>query len=176
MKLLTIFKDLLKEESQQRQNAFVLRPDEILKGLIDQFMSLAIVKKLIDRKAVSPNDIEFAVEKILGATMKGKDSVEEVIKDLDIEQISKTELDELKRELSILSTNHSGSFSDIKKVGSAIFKALEGDDSFLRQLSSKEIDSYLKYYTSDIMDNLYGMRKDPNYSEFLDILKNLKNK
>ena len=171
MKLLSILKVLLEEQGNRGNYPFVLKSREIIEGLVSEFVKFPLVKKLIDRKAIDPTLFNNALSDLLTGR-----TVDQIIDDLKIEMISKTEMDELIKELSLFSKSHSSDFENSNTTYLAIRKALEGDDSDLSKLSAKEIDSYLKYYTSDVMNSKYGMKNDPDYQELLNVLKSLKNK
>jgi hypothetical protein len=171
MKLLSILKVLLKEQTDKGAYPFLLKRTEIVDGLISEFVKSPLIKKLLDRKAVDPTNLNNGLISVLLG-----DPVDDAITELKLEMISKTEMDELKKELSLFSKSHSSDVVNSGPVYFAIAKGLEGDDSDLSKLSAKEIDSYLKYYTSDVMNSKYGMKNDPDYQELLNVLKSLKSK
>jgi len=53
---------------------------------------------------------------------------------------------------------------------------MTGNEDLMKGLSPQDIDTYLKYYTSDLVNKGTNIRSSKDYDNFINILKDLKNK
>ncbi len=172
MKLIDILQELLKEEDSN-EVFFILNPSKIFEALLDEFFeSSPSMQKLLSRGA-APQDLSLAMDSLAGLTMSNGD-VDATLGKLNV---SKSELNAAKRDMESFASKFKIDLPAISNVFKAAYAAFDsGNDDLLYKLSPQEIDTYLKYYTSDAVNASTKIRSSENYSEFINVLKDLKKK
>jgi hypothetical protein len=173
MKLIDILTDLLKEESGNV--FFLLKPTDILDALVEDFYTnTPSMQKLISR-GISPVDISNAMDNLLGLTFSGTDSA---WKELESEaNASKSELAAAKRDVDSFVGTLKKDVPAISNVFKAVYAAYDkGDESLMTKLSPQYIDTYLKYYTSDVVNKKTNIRSSEDYKNLIGALKDLTTK
>ena len=172
MKLIDILQELLKEEDNS-QVFFILNPSKIFGALLNGFFEASpSIQKLLSRGA-APEDLTLAMDSLAGLTTSATD----VGSTLDKLNASKSELDAAKRDMESFASKFKKDLPALSNVFKAAYAAFDsGNDDLLYKLSPQEIDTYLKYYTSDAVNATTKIRSSENYSEFINVLKDLKNK
>jgi len=158
---------------------YLLSPSRIFSVLIDEFLKKTSIKDLI-RMGVSPVNIAQIMELFLGMTMSRPfKNVDDAWYKLDQmskgANVSKNMVDAAKKDMVELQNTMKSISDPLFKVFRAVNKASEtGDDSLMYNLSPKDIDVYVKYYTMDLMDKHFNIKKSQNYRSFLSMLDELK--
>jgi hypothetical protein len=174
MKLIDILTDLLKEESSNV--FFLLKPKDILDALVEDFYTnTPSMQKLIDR-GLSPIDISNVMDNLLGVTISGDSNMDSAWGKLESKvNASKSELDAAKRDVQSFVGNLKKDVPAISNVFKAVYTAYDkGDESLMSKLSPQDIDTYLKYYTSDVVNQKTNVRSSEDYNNLISALKSLK--
>ena len=90
---------------------------------------------------------------------------------------SKSERIAAKKDIESFVSSFKKDYPALSNVFKAVYVAYDkGNEDLMNGLSPQDIDTYLKYYTSDLVNKGTNIRSSKEYNNFIDLLKELKNK
>jgi hypothetical protein len=172
MKLIDILKELLKEDSNDR--FFLLKPSDIFEVLTNEFLKTTpSIQKIISRGQLSQVDLYNAIEGLSGMTFSSSTDIDDV---LDA-NASKSEIIAAKKDIESFVSSFKKEYPALSNVFKAVYTAYDqGTEDLMNGLSPQDIDTYLKYYTSDLVNKGTNIRSSKDYNNFIGVLKDLKKK
>ena len=172
MKLIDLLKELLEESSNDR--FFLLKPSDIFEALTKEFLKTTpSIQKIVSRGQLSPVDLFNAIEGLSGMTITSSTDIDDV---LDA-KASKSERIAAKKDIESFVSSFKKDYPALSNVFKAVYTAYDkGNEDLMNGLSPQDIDTYLKYYTSDLVNKGTNIRSSKEYNNFIDLLKELKNK
>lgn len=183
MKLLQLLKEVLLVPRMKFLNEatngpyFLLTDKKTFGALLEDFLDRTpIMQKLLSKnRGVGRKTLEMALWNLTYAD-EGV-GIEQIWKRLEKDnppdgvRASKDEIDLAKKEMVSFSNEFKKDLPGIENVWQAVYTGVKtGNEEAFENLSAKDIRTYLKYYTSDIVNKHTNIRNSEDYTWFIKTL------